>query len=506
METMELERGNRRLVPLSCMSPVIVNCSGQRACETRLWVSGGMDKSWIFRSRHAATALPLPTSLPIPRRQEHSPRGLPALPHVEASPLTSRKTALTMVTRRPRHVAREQGSRGLPLDSASEHDEHAQLRARVWAKMQASGESLETLLPMLRKVGIFRNLSDPELFTLYHRGSHRAFPRYAAVIRRGGVARGYFVLLSGTVECKSALGVTQTLQAGASVGEEALAGCGARREASVAAVTVCYFLCFDPSDLHGLPVDMAALQDTRLAAVLLEGAQRCRVFCRELEAVAWLNKLPRDVLEKVAALFEEVLHFTSGEVVYEEGEPERVLYVMVEGRVELRKGTRSSPQGLLADRGQAEAVTTLLGSRVAESQMPWFGEAALAQHRTDWQVQLKRKETATCAGPTKLLPLRAKAFAAFLDLVPTFPLPTVTIAEPQKPSAAPDKESLEALSRRELTEKLVARDALFQKRLLRRTSNEILHEEARAARGAKVTGGSKWSNEERLRGITSMQQ
>ena len=503
----ELERRNRLVQPpcdpaADCsprppevMPPILPRRSPrQRAGETRLWVSGACsggtefcyDKSWIYRSRHAAAvlargALPSLEQIPAPRRQERDPLDQPALPHIKATPLTSRETTL-----RHAPVEREQG---LPL----EHDEHAELRARVWAKMQADGESLETLLPILRKVGIFCNLSDSELLTLYRRASHRAFPRYAAVIRRGSVGRGYYVLLHGTVECKSALGVTETLQAGASMGEEVLADSGLRRETSVTAVTVCYFLTFEPTDLHGLSVDLAALQDTRLAAVLLEGAQRLQVFCRTLEAVAWLNKLPRDVLEKVAALFDEVLQFRPGEVVFDEGETERVLYVMVEGRVELRKGKRTSPQaGALASQSQAGAVPTPLGSRLAKSQTPWFGEAAMVQH------DLSRTETAICTEPTKLLPLRARRFAAFLELVPTFPLPVVTIVAARKPSYS--QETPDAAWRRELAQ------ANRAHRKLRRHSREVLKSEARAARGAKMSSSNLLMNDERSRGISSMQR
>ena len=494
--------------PLDAMPAILPRHSPrQQAGETRLFVSGACsggtefchDKSWIYRSHHAAAvltrgALPSLEQIPVPRRQERDPLDQPALPHIEAT-RASRETTL-----RHAPVEKEQGrTRGLPpIDSASEHDEHAELRARVWAKMQADGESLETLLPILRKVGIFRKLSDPELLTLYRRASHRAFPRYAAVLHRGSVGRGYYVLLSGTVECKSALGVTEILQAGASMGEEVLADSGLRREASVTAVTVCYFLRFDPSDLHGLPVDLAALQDTRLAAVLLEGAQRLQVFCRTLEAVAWLNKLPGDVLEKVAALFDEVLQFRPGEVVFEEGETERVLYVMVEGRVELRKGKGTSPQaGLLANQGQAGVVPTPLGScqtpwfvRLAESQTPWFGEAAMVQH------DFSRTETATCPAPTKLLPLRARRFAAFLELVPTFPLPVMMIVAARKPSYS--LETPDAASRRELAQ------ANRAHRKLRRASREMLKSEARAARGAKMSSSNVLMNDERVRGISGM--
>ena len=489
--------------PLDAMPAILPRHSPrQQAGETRLFVSGACsggtefchDKSWIYRSHHAAAvltrgALPSLEQIPVPRRQERDPLDQPALPHIEAT-RASRETTL-----RHAPVEKEQGrTRGLPpIDSASEHDEHAELRARVWAKMQADGESLETLLPILRKVGIFRKLSDPELLTLYRRASHRAFPRYAAVIRRGSVGRGYYVLLHGTVECKSALGVTETLQAGASMGEEVLADSGLRRETSVTAVTVCYFLTFEPTDLHGLPVDLAALQDTRLAAVLLEGAQRLQVFCRTLEAVAWLNKLPRDVLEKVAALFDEVLQFRPGEVVFDEGETERVLYVMVEGRVELRKGKRTSPQaGALASQSQAGAVPTPLGSRLAKSQTPWFGEAAMVQH------DLSRTETAICTEPTKLLPLRARRFAAFLELVPTFPLPVVTIVAARKPSYS--QETPDAAWRRELAQ------ANRAHRKLRRHSREVLKSEARAARGAKMSSSNLLMNDERSRGISSMQR
>ena len=164
-----------------------------------------------------------------------------------------------------------------------------------------------------------------------------------------------------------------------------------------------------------------------------------------------------------------------------------LVYVMVEGRVELRKGKRTSPQaGALA----GGAVPAPLGSRLAKSQTPWFGEAAMVQH------DLSRTETAICTEPTKLLPLRARKFAAFLELVPTFPLPVVTIVAARKPSYS--QETPDAAWRRELAQ------ANRAHRKLRRHSREVLKSEARAARGAKMSSSNVLMNDERLRGISGM--
>ena len=100
--------------------------------------------------------------------------------------------------------------------------------------------------------------------------------------------------------------------------------------------------------------------------------------------------LPHRLLARLATrFFEKVYH--PGEIVFEEGDPGRALFVVVEGSVEI---TRATAQG--------SYVLNTLGPGAA------FGELALVD-------DFPRSATARVAAPTRLLILYKSDFDALID-------------------------------------------------------------------------------------------
>ena len=122
-------------------------------------------------------------------------------------------------------------------------------------------------------------------------------------------------------------------------------------------------------------------------------------------------------------------HPIPGTNIFAEGDPGDKFYVLIEGRVGIYKTFSEKPEGKEqpgeAPRPVTEAVNLeqqqqqqqpeyLIGEFGIETQYPWFGEMALADHRN------VRSARATVLEPAKLLSLDRANFAAFLQVVPNF--------------------------------------------------------------------------------------
>ena len=123
----------------------------------------------------------------------------------------------------------------------------------------------EQLMGQLRRVRWFRELSMPQLDTLFKRARHIFFTRYSVLLREGNVGSSFFVLMQGRVRCTSAqLRSNAVLGAGASFGEGALSG-PVIREATVVALEDSYLLQFQANDVADLPIEMPVVRDELVA-------------------------------------------------------------------------------------------------------------------------------------------------------------------------------------------------------------------------------------------------
>ncbi len=249
------------------------------------------------------------------------------------------------------------------------------------------GLSEEQIIGQLRKVKWFAQLSTADLHALYGRAKHKFFPRYSTIIREGNVGSSFYVLLQGQTRCTSSVkNLNVVLGAGASFGEGALVT-QVRREASVTALEHSYLLQFTAADMDGLAVELSEVR-LHVISLILQKANFFRA----------LTKHQRETL----ALIMDVAYFKAGQHIFEEGDPGNMLYVIIEGRVQMFKHSTLTKE---RDNFIAEYTT--------HQDRPWFGELAL------WSSK-PRAASAICLEPTKVLVVRSCHFSTFLETIPTF--------------------------------------------------------------------------------------
>jgi len=172
---------------------------------------------------------------------------------------------------------------------------------------------------------------------------------------------------------------------GACFGEAGLVA-RVRREATVTAIADCLMLQLDACDVEDLNIDLVEMR-IHVISQILEKAN----FFRSL------TRLQRDTLATIM----DICYYPSEDIVFTEGELGTKFFIIIEGRVQMRK---ISPRS---------GNTVALAEYHTHDERPWFGELAL------WSTK-PRAATAVCLEPTKLLVINAQHLQTFLDIVPTF--------------------------------------------------------------------------------------
>ena len=231
----------------------------------------------------------------------------------------------------------------------------------------------------------FSKLPEEQLNTLASRARLEWCGRYRTIIREGGRGAYFYVLLQGQVHCTSQTkkGLSVRLGEGSSFGEGALVTT-VQREATVTAIEPCQLMLLTSDDMEGLDVDLSSVM--------------IRVISLVLETLTFFRDLTKQQHADLASVM-EMAYFRKDNPIFEEGASGDAMYVLLEGKVEMRK--RSADNQLIA---------TFLPS----SEQPWFGEGALMGSAK------KRACAAVCADASKLLVVRSPHFSRFLEIVPTF--------------------------------------------------------------------------------------
>lgn len=257
----------------------------------------------------------------------------------------------------------------------------------------------------MQRVKWFSPLSPPELRQLMRRAKHRMVPRWSTIIREGAVGSVFYVLLKGSVQVTSTLGLNLVLPAGVSFGEGALVT-SVRREATVVALEPCHLVQITAENIEGLSVDLTTL--------------RCHIIGQMLAKIRFFSQLDIVRRHALAALL-DIEYMPSMSCVFEEGDPGDKFYMVNEGRVAIYQGSLEYERGedgehrfpiFKRDDG-AERGALLLGEFTHDHPYPWFGEMALVSTAS-------RSASAMALEPTKVLSLDRSRFAAFISIIPTF--------------------------------------------------------------------------------------
>ena len=195
------------------------------------------------------------------------------------------------------------------------------------------------------------------------------------------------VLLHGEAKATNSKGRSDTLGPGSYFGEEALneeGNTAPRRDSTVTALCECHGLRLVSADVHA-----AGLHD-------ISAGVSADAIARELKRVPFFGNLSPEQRGVLSHHFKmRATHIS--DLLFEQGEPARAMYVLLEGRVTITRV------------GIAAPIATVL----CTDERPWFGELALYKKEA-------RSATARCDANCKLLVLELLHFGAFLDAIPTF--------------------------------------------------------------------------------------
>lgn len=255
------------------------------------------------------------------------------------------------------------------------------------------------ILDAMRRVKLFRGLTDAEVAAVVGLGRIKAFPRYACLTREGTLGASAVFLLAGQLLSVSAKGGPATLSPGASIDERCLIADGAR-EASVSALTACRVLildreAIDPKERFRRPPVMSALEATPAYGELLRV-----VVGATLEALPFFSALVASRRAALAALM-GVAYYPAGSVVFREGDQGTKFYIVSEGAVEIHKA---------AGKYTGSRIVSLVTPR---NDRPWFGEVAM------W-LRKPRAGSALVVEDARLLVVDEVHFDDFLSMVPDF--------------------------------------------------------------------------------------
>lgn len=200
----------------------------------------------------------------------------------------------------------------------------------------------DEIYDIMRRVPWFEGMAEDALRVLVSRGRIESKPRYRTIIRQGASGSQFYVLLSGMVHCAShdehhvpPRRMDLVLSAGSSFGEGALIT-SVRREATVTAVEPSELFVVTADDMVGLqgwlaPGSKHRSVHTHLISVVLESLHS---FGRLAKAAS--PKLARrGVVDELSATM-EIMYEKKDSVLYFEGTPADALFILVEGKVDMR--------------------------------------------------------------------------------------------------------------------------------------------------------------------------
>ena len=239
---------------------------------------------------------------------------------------------------------------------------------RLDSHTQAAG-SAEDLLSLLRKVPFFSGCDETELQHVLRTAQVCHVKRYGVLIRQGTLGSTFYMLLDGELHCANDKGVDVRLSGqGLLLGEGALvARCP--RAANVVACCNSRLLCWKADQLQGLHgIDHTSAQTT----VVSHALKQLPFFCN----------LPVAQLKALSAIM-AVDSFPGSSVIFDEGELDDQLFLLLEGAVNVYAGAPPSPWGDgppdASPISHHEAAGA--GSGANDERGLWVGEMALWANR-----------------------------------------------------------------------------------------------------------------------------
>ena len=266
----------------------------------------------------------------------------------------------------------------------------------------------ERAIKGLRAEPAFANVPEKDLRAMLRNARRLRLPRYASACREGAAALQFFVLLKGKIQHLTASGVASGGQGGevddmstrgVCFGMEALieSGGALRRVRTVHALVDSIVLQFSVADLpKTLPPPMVES---------IRAANFANYVRNELRTMPIFESIEPSVFESLAPLWQLEDHGSAGCSIFEEGDEGDKLYVLLQGRVSILRGTT-----VLTTLDAEPNAAELAGGGAGH---PFFGEMALL----DGKPRMAAVHSKT---PCTLLVLHQRAFAQFMFAVPDF--------------------------------------------------------------------------------------
>ena len=274
--------------------------------------------------------------------------------------------------------------------------------------------SRRDVFEVLRRVRLFKDITNAELEELMSLGKVIAYPRYSILVREGTLGSTAFVCLSGqlvtfsskaTAHSGPATTDAQRLQAGATLGPASIFGEAGLvedvvRDYAVSAVSTCRMWtiersALDPFEKHLRPPVMSRLESTAewvaLKQVVIEGL---------LSTLPFFGSLVPSRRQALAGLM-TIAWYDTGSVLFREGDNATRFYIVSEGTVEIHK------------HGGKFSGSRVVSSIDVKSARPWFGEVALFMRKP-------RAGSALIVETARLLVVDEINFDPFLAMVPDF--------------------------------------------------------------------------------------
>ena len=227
---------------------------------------------------------------------------------------------------------------------------------------------------------------------------------------KGKLAEEFFVIGEGEVEISvdtdGGKKFLCTKKAGDFFGEHVLNKADHERTATVTAAAPCTMLVLSRANWEKFKKSASEECLKQLTSIMGEGMVTC------LKKIKFFDTIDGWKLELLANLFQYEVH-QEGDVVFEEGDKERDLYVISQGSVAVTRNRGKDDSEVKETKSESKAAGD---DRVHVTDLKsgdFFGELALV-------MDMPRSAAITCKEKCLLLKLSEKGFKNFLSIVPSF--------------------------------------------------------------------------------------